>query len=164
MIRMTFALNQQFFDGQAEVTCYMCHRGDEHPVKTPESLKPRAPKQPMPVLSAADGEKPAGQVFKNLKMLGGIAAKNVSVIMDSFTAELGVECAFCHDESKWESDANKHKNIARSMIRMSTLIAQTYYPGKDSPVDCYTCHQGQKEPRRTPQKAASVPTGRPGPG
>jgi Photosynthetic reaction centre cytochrome C subunit len=33
MIRMTFALNKQYFEGRTEVTCNTCHRGQEHPAR-----------------------------------------------------------------------------------------------------------------------------------
>lgn len=35
MIRMVFAINKQNFDGRTAVTCNTCHRGAEHPVRTP---------------------------------------------------------------------------------------------------------------------------------
>jgi hypothetical protein len=35
MIRMVFAINKQNFDGRTTVTCNTCHRGAEHPVRTP---------------------------------------------------------------------------------------------------------------------------------
>ena len=35
MIRMVFAINKENFEGQTEVTCNTCHRGQEHPVHVP---------------------------------------------------------------------------------------------------------------------------------
>ncbi|MGA8216271.1 MAG: c-type cytochrome [Candidatus Sulfotelmatobacter sp.] len=35
MMRMMFAINKDNFDGQLEVTCYACHRGEHKPVVTP---------------------------------------------------------------------------------------------------------------------------------
>ena len=50
MIRMTWELNKQFFDGKPEVSCNTCHNGHERPVALP-NLNPVAapeerPKQP----------------------------------------------------------------------------------------------------------------------
>jgi hypothetical protein len=35
MIRMVLAINKQNFEGRTAVTCNTCHRGQEHPVRTP---------------------------------------------------------------------------------------------------------------------------------
>lgn len=35
MIRMVFAINKENFEGRTVVTCNTCHRGGEHPVRTP---------------------------------------------------------------------------------------------------------------------------------
>lgn len=35
MIKMTHAINDQFFAGKMEVRCYTCHKGAEHPVSNP---------------------------------------------------------------------------------------------------------------------------------
>lgn len=36
MISMTRDINAKFSDGEMHVTCYTCHRGDEHPKTKPE--------------------------------------------------------------------------------------------------------------------------------
>lgn len=47
MIQMVFALNQNTFAGQREVTCYSCHRGSLRPATTPtvasEAVPPKKP-------------------------------------------------------------------------------------------------------------------------
>ncbi len=49
MIKMTFLINKQFFDGNTEVSCSTCHNGKERPVSVP-NLNPvehaTRPKQP----------------------------------------------------------------------------------------------------------------------
>ncbi len=78
MMKMVFALNQENFDGQREVTCYSCHRGAADPVATPivakEEPQPEAGSEKsstgaQTVLPTAD------QLFdKYLAALGGAAA------------------------------------------------------------------------------------------
>src|SRR5262245_30154973 len=56
MIQMTMDINKNSFQGRMQVTCYTCHRGDEHtvgvpplphvaPVETPRSTEPRTTQQ-----------------------------------------------------------------------------------------------------------------------
>lgn len=49
MVKMTFLINKQFFDGKTEVSCNTCHNGKERPVSVP-NLNPvehtTRPKQP----------------------------------------------------------------------------------------------------------------------
>jgi hypothetical protein len=42
MLTMTFAINKQFFNGRAEVSCNTCHNGHERPTSAP-NLNPVAP-------------------------------------------------------------------------------------------------------------------------
>lgn len=37
MIAMTSEINARAFDGKAEVTCFTCHRGEEHPKNAPSA-------------------------------------------------------------------------------------------------------------------------------
>jgi hypothetical protein len=37
MIAMTREINAKFPDGKNHVTCFTCHRGDEHPKTAPDS-------------------------------------------------------------------------------------------------------------------------------
>ena len=89
--------------------------------------------------------------------------------MNHFTASLGVKCNFCHvrnaEKTAWDfpSDANKHKLIAREMMKLTTQINKKYFDhtgAKQDPfyatltVNCYTCHHGSPEPE---QKAEPKP-------
>ena len=100
--------------------------------------------------------------YKNLKILPkNITHEQMDSVMHHFTASLNVKCNFCHvrnEEKKewdWASDANKHKLVARDMMKMTNKINDKYFPysGKAKnlstalTVTCYTCHNGQKEPR-----------------
>jgi hypothetical protein len=100
------------------------------------------------------------RLYKNLKVLPkNITKPQMDSVMRHFTTSLGVKCNFCHqynEETKsmdWASDANKHKDVARSMMRMTTKINKKYFnvSGKQSLdtkllVTCYTCHNGQADP------------------
>ena len=75
MMQMMFALNQNSFKGEREVTCYSCHRGAARPVATPviasEGLQPTnlaAENEPAPSHSVDD------ILNKYLQAVGGSAA------------------------------------------------------------------------------------------
>jgi photosynthetic reaction center cytochrome c subunit len=75
MMQMMFALNQNSFKGEREVTCYSCHRGALRPVSTPvidaanaPPSKPVAETQPAPSQSADD------ILNKYLQAVGGSTA------------------------------------------------------------------------------------------
>lgn len=105
--------------------------------------------------------------YKNLKVLPkNITHEQMDSVMHYFTASLNVKCNFCHvrnEEKKewdWASDENKHKLVARDMMRMTNKINDKYFDLTGSKrtlntplmVTCYTCHNGRKEPlTRAPQ-------------
>jgi hypothetical protein len=112
------------------------------------------------------------QPFKNLKVLPkNIKPEQLDSVMKHFTASLSVKCNFCHmrkDATKeWDyaSDENKHKLIARDMMRMTEKINDKYFDvtgGKmdlTSPlmVTCYTCHNGNKQPEVAPPSREKSP-------
>ena len=80
MMQMMFALNQNSFGGEREVTCYSCHRGTTHPAGTPMIASE------LSVAGEAAGSTPSSQpaeaisqsadavLDKNLEALGGAAA------------------------------------------------------------------------------------------
>lgn len=103
--------------------------------------------------------------FKNLKVLPKNTNKQqLDSVMKNFTVALGVKCNFCHvrlnDEQKnWDfaSDDNKHKNMAREMMRMTAKINKKFFDVKMNKgletqlsVTCYTCHGGKAEPSTLP--------------
>ena len=109
--------------------------------------------------------------YKNLKVLPkNINKQQLDSVMKGFTVALGVKCNFCHvrlkDEQKnWDfaSDSNKHKNIARQMLRMTSDINKKYFDVKNSKelfadleVTCYTCHGGKAHPPKFPS-ALKIP-------
>jgi hypothetical protein len=99
-------------------------------------------------------------LYKNLKVLPKSTTKQqMDSVMKHFTSALGVKCNFCHEfnqEQKamdFASDANEHKSIARSMMKMTEKVNKKYFDVKDSDeltttleVTCYTCHNGKAHP------------------
>jgi hypothetical protein len=86
----------------------------------------------------------------NLKVLKVATGQEVSQIMRTFTAGLGVQCTHCHVQGNFASDENPKKDVARQMIRMSQVINANFPDGKMR-VTCYTCHRGEAEPKTAPE-------------
>lgn len=112
---------------------------------------------------AFSGKEP---VYKNLKVLPkNITEKQMDSVMHHFTDALNVKCTFCHVRREGEehpdfvSDDNKHKLIARDMMKMTSKINKKYFNltgGKQTlstplMVTCYTCHHGKPEPAVKPR-------------
>jgi hypothetical protein len=78
MMQMMFAINQNNFDGEREVTCNTCHRGAAHPQAIPailaEGAKPEA--APPPPHNMSPAEMPSGDpvLAKYIQAIGGQAA------------------------------------------------------------------------------------------
>lgn len=98
--------------------------------------------------------------FTNLQVLHDTLSKRSLIgTMKGFTRALGVRCEFCHvgDPAKgfssfdFASDENKHKNIARTMLRMVRNINEEQLTALSTragtKVECMTCHRGTKQPR-----------------
>lgn len=96
----------------------------------------------------------------NLKVLPkNISKEDLDKTMKGFNAALGVKCNFCHAPKAdgqagldFASDANYHKAIARSMIKMTQKINKKHFQHRDKEgllkqIDCATCHNGQAEPK-----------------
>jgi ABC-type dipeptide/oligopeptide/nickel transport system permease component len=67
--------------------------------------------------------------YKNLKVLPkNTTKKQMDSVMHHFTSALGVKCNYCHQynaEQKamdFASDANEHKGVARSMMKMTARL------------------------------------------
>lgn len=106
-------------------------------------------------MSFADEPRPT-----NLKVLSKkISHEELTAIMKGFKAALGVNCGFCHAQSKTDpekldfaSDENKHKDIARGMMRMTARINKKYFKHEEKlAVTCYTCHNGNEHPKTMPK-------------
>lgn len=75
MMQMMFALNQNSFNGEREVTCNSCHRGALRPVATPV-IASEGPPPPRPVAEnePAPSQSAEGILNKYLQAVGGSAA------------------------------------------------------------------------------------------
>lgn len=95
----------------------------------------------------------------NLQVLPkNISEKQLLTTMHGFTQSLGVSCSFCHAEDPstgrldFALDTNPHKNIARTMLRMTETINAKYLSTVTVPnstektVSCATCHRGHEIP------------------
>lgn len=138
-----------------------------------------------PFAAGQNGAPPAGgggmrmqmPAPKNLQVLPkDTSTEDLMKVMHGFTADLGVNCLFCHARGEgrmpnFASDENPHKDVARTMMRMVGEINQKYLaslPGDEAKatVSCGTCHQGHEVPppfvapprREGPPPAAAAPT------
>ena len=97
---------------------------------------------------------------QNLQVLPkDMTTQQVTQLMRTFTAALGVECSHCHvgtmaDRAK---DDNPKKGVARKMMQMTASINDTMLKGiGDAPaagvskVTCFTCHRGAIKPLTAP--------------
>src|SRR5215207_11230957 len=106
-------------------------------------------------------------LYKNLKVLPkNITKEQMDSVMRHFSASLGVKCNFCHvrregeDHPDFASDENKHKLVARDMMKMTDKINDKYFDLTGSKknlnaqlmVTCYTCHHGATDPVTKPPK------------
>jgi hypothetical protein len=98
----------------------------------------------------------------NLKVLSkDIGHDSLINLMKEYSVSLGVHCNFCHASSGDEkghldfaSDDNKHKKVARYMMRMTADINSKYFAEENKgdhahealTVSCFTCHHGHEEP------------------
>ena len=82
-----------------------------------------------------------------VKILKGLTAPEFEQEMQQITIALGVNCGFCHVRGNFASEENPRKATARRMLEMTGTINQQFFPGTHT-VTCYTCHQGERTPKR----------------
>lgn len=112
-------------------------------------------------LALMPASSPAQEAPKNLQVLPkDMSRQDVTQVMRTFTAALGVRCSTCHvgEEGQplstydFASDDKAMKRKARAMLRMSMAINDTYLaelPEREEPnvrVTCVTCHRGVTRP------------------
>jgi Photosynthetic reaction centre cytochrome C subunit len=91
----------------------------------------------------------------NLKVLKLSTGQEVTQVMRTFTAALGVQCTYCHMAGNYASDENPKKEQARKMIRMTQQI-NANFPDNKMYVSCYTCHRGDAQPKTAPEPKAGL--------
>ena len=102
----------------------------------------------------------AGAPLQNLQVLPkDMTRQQVTQLMRSFTAALGVECTHCHVGTAQEraKDDNPKKAVARKMIQMTMAVNNELLKGVGEPaaagaakVTCFTCHRGAIKPLNAP--------------
>jgi hypothetical protein len=91
----------------------------------------------------------AEEVYKNIKVMNGTLASELSQSMHLMESGTGMDCEYCHIEGKFDVDVKPPKQVARRMYLMMTDLNTRYFGGKQV-VTCYTCHNGRREPAATP--------------
>jgi hypothetical protein len=104
---------------------------------------------------AGQEDKPASEVFKNLKMFGQLKAGQIPGIMAAWSHALGTSCQHCHVVDQWAKDDKPEKQIARDMSSMlgeinSKLGTIKNLDSKNPRIMCWTCHQGRIKPPAPP--------------
>ena len=102
-------------------------------------------------------ERPASEVYKNLKMelFQRMPAAWVDRVMQMMNKVLGVECVHCHEQDNWaQDDLNEEQMHAREMMTtrmfpMVGAIRQDHFENKGGPT-CWTCHRGSTKPEGSP--------------
>lgn len=121
------------------------------------SASPQQPKEDPHVtelLAAIKGQenRPAGEVFKNVKILKEMPAARFLRIMDlGYSRSLGVGCEHCHVEGRWEVDEKRPKRAAREMMQLVREINEKLgtmqeIDTEEPTVNCTTCHRGYVKP------------------
>jgi hypothetical protein len=111
------------------------------------------------ILSAKPPEKPH---WKNLKVMSkNTSEEEMDKVMESFNAQLGVVCIYCHElnqkdnphKTNFESDEKPSKEIARKMLRMTLRLNRKYFGSYINNqmtgaklIWCSTCHHGLLKP------------------
>jgi photosynthetic reaction center cytochrome c subunit len=114
----------------------------------------QAPQTPKPQMSE--------EAFKNVQVLKGIPVDEFMDTMGMFSAALSLNCIDCHvpeSVGTWDkfADDTPLKQTARRMVTMVNTINKEHFRGVRS-VSCYTCHNGNLQPRVIPNLAAQYAT------
>lgn len=93
--------------------------------------------------------KRAEEAYKNIRILKGTPAGQLTAVMALFTRSLGVDCAHCHIDGDFASDGKAAKQTARRMYEMVNALNRDSFGGT-SAVACWTCHRGSAKPESMP--------------
>ncbi|MFW2350900.1 photosynthetic reaction center cytochrome PufC [Qipengyuania sp.] len=92
---------------------------------------------------------PAGGIYENLQVLGGISDEQFNYTMAAITAWVSPAegCNYCHNPENMASDEKYTKVVARQMLRMTRDINGSWadHVGQTG-VTCWTCHRGEAVP------------------
>jgi outer membrane lipoprotein-sorting protein len=119
-------------------------------------LRPRIPSFCVMALMFLQGPQPplAENVYLNVQVLKGIPVDQFNDTMGMFSSALLLDCIGCHD-SKITSDpkafaiSTPRIQRARQMVLMMNNLNRTSFGGQQR-VTCFTCHNGDPQPERSP--------------
>ena len=140
-----------------------------NPRTIPATLAKNAIPELVPSVPAA-GPK-AGQIYKNVQVLGDLGVAEFARTMAAMTTWVSPEqgCNYCHNPNNMSSDEKYTKVVARRMLQMTARInAEWKSHVQETGVTCYTCHRGQPVPTYawarddTPPRAAGLSAGQAG--
>jgi hypothetical protein len=118
------------------------HRFRDEPEGTSVFVFERRPASEWPAAQAA---KPAEESYKNIRILKGLPAERLPIIMASFAGSLGVTCGHCHVPGDFANDSKPAKQTARKMWNMVAAVNRDSFSGAET-VTCWTCHRGSVKP------------------
>ena len=76
-----------------------------------------------------------------------LTPEQIKPYMKEMAAQIGVKCAYCHDESDYASEAKPEKDFARSKMLMVGWLNDKYRPeGATWHYNCWECHRGRVRP------------------
>ena len=104
----------------------------------------------------------AGQVYKNVQVLGGLSAAQFTRLMVSMTSWVAPNegCVYCHNPVNFAEDSKYTKVVARKMIQMNQHINTDWSSHVSTTgVTCYTCHRGNNIPQQIWFKRDDTPMG-----
>lgn len=94
----------------------------------------------------------------NITVLKGLTVPQFETEMRHFVQALGVNCGGCHTRGNFAAEDNPRKAVARRMIEMTRALNAKAFGGfvpaegesTLGRVTCFTCHQGEAQPRSAP--------------
>ncbi|MFY9509511.1 MAG: photosynthetic reaction center cytochrome PufC [Rubrivivax sp.] len=123
-------------------------------VYNPRLLATQAPLNAAPeTLPAVPAGGPkAGEVFKNVKVLGELGIAEFTRTMQAMTNWVSPKegCNYCHNPQDLADDSKYQKVVARRMLEMTRHVNADWKPHVGGTgVTCYTCHRGNHVPEQT---------------
>ena len=110
------------------------------------------------VVAAGQGDAPpplADSVYSNVQVLKGIPVDQFNDTMGMFASALLLDCIGCHDSKIATGDpkafaiSTPRIQRARQMVVMMNSLNKMYFGGQQR-ITCFTCHNGDAQPERSP--------------
>lgn len=96
----------------------------------------------------------ADDVYLNVQVLKGMPVDTFNDTMGMFSAALLLDCVGCHDpritsDPKAFATGTPRIQRARQMVVMMNALNKQYFGGQQR-ITCFTCHNGDPQPERSP--------------